>query len=659
MNLRATGSELKTILKDMPVGIVVFRGPNFITEMASNTYLQLVDRKEEDFVGKSLFESIPEVKDRVEPLLNSVYTTAVPYHGHEFPITLNRYGKSELAYFNFVYAPVFGTDGKVSGIVVVANEVTESVIARQRLEENEAKFKNLVMQSHIPMAIFLGEEWVIDTANKKLFETIWRRKEADVMGKKLLDAFPELRGQKFPALLTRVYEEGISHAEEEAIVDVEGDDGMRTFYVDFKYEPLFDTNQNVFGIMVTVNDVTDRVIARKKLEDAERRLQLALDSANLGTYEVELATDKLKVSDRFLEIFGFEERVSRDVIASRIHPDDLAVRAEAHKQSLITGHLSYEMRVIVPNRKITWLRAVGTVIRDNKGNPVTLIGVIQDITEQKIFAEELERQVQQRTEQLLAANEEIAAAGEELAATNEELTEANNRLVSANFELEQFNYAASHDLQEPVRKIQTFASFLLTEGESAQKDKITDFLKRIYTSADRMKNLIDDLLLYARESRNEKQFVSTNLKEVAESVVSDLDLVIEQKEAQVEVGDLPTLLAIPGQAHQLFRNLLSNSLKFAREGVKPVIKINAVREGNFTHITFEDNGIGFQQEFADYIFKLFKRLHSKSAYDGTGIGLSLCKKIVQNHGGNIYAQSTPGSGTTMHVLLPFRHTEED
>ena len=173
-----------------------------------------------------------------------------------------------------------------------------------------------------------------------------------------------------------------------------------------------------------------------------------------------------------------------------------------------------------------------------------------------------------------------------------------------------------------------------------------------------MKNLIDDLLLYARDSRTEKQFVPTNLKDALEAVISDLDLIIEQKGATIDIGSLPTIKAVPGQMHQLFRNLLSNSLKFTRDGVKPVIKIRAVREGDLAHLTFEDNGIGFQQEFADYIFKLFKRLHSKSKYDGTGIGLSLCKKIVQNHGGDIYAESIPESGTTMHVVLPL-HTSED
>lgn len=650
MQSKSAGDQLKSLLHDAPIGIAVFRGKNSVCEMANAFYLEIVDREEKDFVGKPLFESLPEVRVAVEPLVESVLG-GTPYHGHEFPVILNRYGRSEVAYFNFIYQPVHDDQGKINGFMAVATEVTSHVVARQKLSESETKFRDLFAQSNIAMTIILGEDFVVDIANKKMSDNIWRRKAEEVVGKKILDVFPELKDQKFPALLQKVYTEGITHSESEALAFVEGNDGMKRFYLDYSYEPLFDNHQNVFGILITVTDVTERVEVRKRLEEAEGKMKLAIDSADLGTYEIDLTTDDVKVSKRFLDIFGFDEPVSRSILASRIEPSDLEIRANAHKEALRTGHLFYEIRIHPREIQTTWIRAEGTVLRDKNGNATTLIGVIKDITDEKNFAEELERQVQYRTEELQAANEEIAA-------TNEELSETNNQLVTANFELEQFNYAASHDLQEPVRKIQTLASYLLTEGDTASKEKTTDFLKRIYTSADRMKNLIDDLLLYARESSTEKQFVSTNLNTVLEGVRSDLDMVIEQKQAKVDIGPLPTLNAIPGQMHQLFRNLLSNSLKFVREGVTPEIKVRATREKDHAHITFEDNGIGFQQEFADYVFKLFKRLHSKSEYHGTGIGLSLCKKIVQNHGGDIHAESIPGEGTAMHIILPLYSSEE-
>jgi PAS domain S-box-containing protein len=434
-------------------------------------------------------------------------------------------------------------------------------------------------------------------------------------------------------------------------VFIDGTDGMRRFYVDFSYVPLFDADKKVFGIIVTASDVTERVEYRKRIEEAEEKSRLAIESAELGTYEIDMVTDEVKNSQRFLEILGFDRPASHVEIIARVHPDDLATRNQAQVEALRTGRLHYEIRLVLPQKGVTWIRAEGTVLHDKDGKPTTLIGVVKDITEQKIFSEELERQVQLRTEQLQTANEEIAA-------TNEELAESNDKLINANFELEQFNYAASHDLQEPVRKIQTYSSYLLTEGIKGDREKNIEFMKKIMSAADRMKNIIDDLLLYARHSRSEKQLAATDLNEVLEAVRSDLDLMIEQKNAKLNVGKLPTIQSVPGQMHQLFRNLLSNSLKFTKPGTAPVIDVQVKdQDKNNVHIIFEDNGIGFSQEFADYVFKLFKRLHSKSEYDGTGIGLSLCKKIVENHGGDIYAESHPGKGTTMHIILPLRLVE--
>lgn len=639
-------AELRSLVRDVPVGITVLRGPNLVVEMANTMYLQLVDRKEKEFVGRPLYDTLPEVKAAIEPLIDMVFNKGVPYYGHEFPAPLNRHGKVELGYFNFVYQPAYDTHGKVNGIIVVANEVTTTVLAKQKIAESEKKFREIVMQSPIAMTIFLGEDFVIDIANKKLLDTLWRTTEDKVVGKKLLEAFPELNDQKFPELLRKVYREGVTYSEQDAEVMIDGHDGIRRFYVDFVYEPLFDALNKVFGIIVTVTDVTERYEYRMRLEEAEEKSRLAIDSADLGTYEIDLATDAVVTSQRFLKIFGFDRPVPRDLIASRIHKDDLEIRASAHREALKTGKLHYEVRVFPTEKKITWIRAEGAVLRDKLGKPVTLIGVVKDITDEKTFSEHLEHEVQLRTEELLAANEEIAA-------TNEDLAESNNMLIDANFELEQFNYAASHDLQEPVRKIQTFASYLLTEGINGEREKNIEYLKKIVSASERMKNIIDDLLVYARHSRTEKQFIPTDLNEVMEAVRSDLDLMIEQKNATLEVGKLPTIPGVPGQLHQLFRNLLSNSLKFAKADVPPVIKVKATGEDSRRiHITFEDNGIGFPQEFADYIFKLFKRLHSRSEYDGTGIGLSLCKKIVENHGGHISVVSQPGVGTTMHITLP-------
>jgi PAS domain S-box-containing protein len=278
---KASDSEkrFRNIVKQAPLGITIFRGVDFIVEMANETYLQLVDRTEPEFVGRSLFESLPEVKPAVEPLLKEVFKTGVPYYGFEFPVILNRYGKESVTYFNFVYHPIKEEDGVISGVIVVASEVTAAVKAKHTLAESEKQFRTLVMHSPIPMAIFRGKDYVIEMANDIMFEKIWRKKTGDILGKPVLDVFPELKNQKYPELLRQVYATGKPYRENESVALVEGDDGIKKFYLDFEYAPLFEPGSNVSGIIVTVNDVTEKVLARKMLEEGERRFRNIADSA--------------------------------------------------------------------------------------------------------------------------------------------------------------------------------------------------------------------------------------------------------------------------------------------------------------------------------------------------------------------------------------------
>jgi len=177
-----------------PLGIAIFRGPTFITEMANENYLQLVDKTKEEFINKPLFEALPEVKSLVLPLFNEVIKSKEAFYAPDLLATLNRHGKIEEAYFNLVYHPLKEENGEISGIMVVANEVTETVIAKQMLEESEKHFRMMVMQSPIPMTILRGEDFIIESANTAMFENVWRKKEEDVLGRSILEVFPELKG---------------------------------------------------------------------------------------------------------------------------------------------------------------------------------------------------------------------------------------------------------------------------------------------------------------------------------------------------------------------------------------------------------------------------------------------------------------------------------
>ena len=230
------------------------------------------------------------------------------------------------------------------------------------------------------------------------------------------------------------------------------------------------------------------------------------------------------------------------------------------------------------------------------------------------------------------------------------------RLERSNRELEDFAYVASHDLQEPLRKIQTFGERLKTTSAAALSDEGRDYIDRMQKAATRMRVLIDDLLAFSRLSSKSKPFAPVNLGAVARDVVEDLKAYLEKTSGHITVGELPELQADAAQMHQLLRNLLSNGLKFRREGVPPVLSVQASVDPRTQtcELRVEDNGIGFEEKYADRIFSVFQRLHGRGQYEGSGIGLAICRKIVERHEGRITARSTPGVGSTFLVTLPLK-----
>jgi len=240
-----------------------------------------------------------------------------------------------------------------------------------------------------------------------------------------------------------------------------------------------------------------------------------------------------------------------------------------------------------------------------------------------------------------------------------ELKKTQIRLEQSNRELESFAYVASHDLQEPLRKIQTFAERLRTTSAAALGPEGLDYLERMCNASTRMRRLIEDLLSFAQVSSKAQPFIRVDLNEVARGVLGDIEATIEKAGAIVTIGELPVLDAEPMQMRQLLQNLLSNALKFRRDGVAPSVSLRCKVEpgARQCELRVEDNGIGFEEKYSDRIFNVFQRLHGRSQYEGTGIGLAICRKIAERHGGSIQARSSPGQGSTFIVTLPLKQTQ--
>jgi signal transduction histidine kinase len=258
---------------------------------------------------------------------------------------------------------------------------------------------------------------------------------------------------------------------------------------------------------------------------------------------------------------------------------------------------------------------------------------------------------------VLRSADEIADVNDRLEDANEALERRARELARSNSELEQFASIASHDLKEPLRKVQTFTEQLARSESDRLSEQGRDYLERTTAAGERMQNLIDDLLRFSRVATQGRPFEEVDLAATADQAVSDLEAVIQESLGSVEVGEMPTVMADPVQMRQLIQNLISNALKFRREGVPPRVRIAGSVDGRLAQFQVSDNGIGFDPRYATRIFKVFERLHGRGTYGGTGIGLALCRKIVDRHGGTITAESTPGEGSTFTVTLPVKQAD--
>jgi signal transduction histidine kinase/CHASE3 domain sensor protein len=356
-----------------------------------------------------------------------------------------------------------------------------------------------------------------------------------------------------------------------------------------------------------------------------------------GTWYLDMTTQKLHYSDNLYRILGCEPQsfeANLENFVAFVHPDDQAYLRKAFLE-ITTEKLSKSrfFRIVRKDGALRYFKSIGKTLMNLEGK-IVLIGLTSDITDEHLS---------------------------QLALQQEKKT-----LQQSNQELTSFNHIASHDLQEPLRKIQTFISLIKEKDETQLSPTSQVYFDKVQTAAARMRQLIDDLLIFAKASKSEAAFKRTNLNILLEYAKQELAHQLTERHGVIQADHLPTLSVIPFQIQQLLTNLLSNSLRYAKKNVAaeiqiraqivkshdvPMLKLNGTT-AEYHKISITDNGIGFEQQHATVIFDLFHRLHSPNKYQGTGIGLAICKKIIENHAGYILAQSEPNVGTTISFFLP-------
>lgn len=545
--------------------------------------------------------------------------------------------------------------GKLAYITGTVHDTTAEVEKELALAASEAKFRSLVEEAPVATCLFVGREMRIEVANQIMLG-YWG-KDRSVIGKLFREGVPEMVGQPFLDILGEVFNTGITYTNNAARADIVVDGVLGTYYFDFTYKPLLNTAGEVYAIMDMAVDVTEEVLARQKAEEAEASLRGAIELAKLGTWELDLTTSELKYSERLREWFGFDanEVITVEKAVSVMTNEDRERIIKALREAESSGTYDMEYRIYANKERI--LHAHGKTFYNEKNEAYKIIGTAQDVTTQRTLQLSLEQEVQLRTEELLSLNEELGTA-------NEELNDTNKQLLHSNEELAQYAYVASHDLQEPLRKIRLFSGML--ENQESLPAENRPMVGKIAQSAERMSLLIRDLLDFSRLLKSDAHMQQVDLSAMLNAVISDFELTIEEKKATIRIGRLPVIEAVGLQMNQLFYNLLSNALKFVRPDISPEIVIDAqvmdhkevgqyisspFLNSNYYHITFSDNGIGFDPKYAEQIFEVFKRLHGRHAYPGSGIGLALCKRIVTNHNGYIYVQSEINRGTTFHIIM--------
>lgn len=772
-------AQLSAVIEHAPIGIVIAEAPSGRITTGNRRVEEifrhpvLPSETVDDYGEWTAFHPDGRRVQGPEFPLGRVFTTGKPAGPDEY---LYQRGDGTRAWVQLTGAPIRDGQGRLTGGLVVIEDIDARKRAEQErerlireLEVERGRLRELIQQAPAMIAVLRGPDFIFELANPPYLASVGR---TDLVGKRVREAFPELEGQGYFEMLDAVYRSGEASigTESLAFLDRHGTGTLEPAYFNLVFQPLRDAEGEVDGILIHAVDVSEQVEARHTVERLEERLRLALEAADIGAYDWDLASGSLNWDRRTRRIFGVsdEEEVSYATFERIVHPDDAAIAHSAVEQALSPtspGEFAMEYRILWPDASIHWVRAVGRIYFEGEGaerHPVRFLGIVQDISERRAAEAERERLIaaleteRARLQQVFTEAPAVMAlysgpeqvitlvnptwervvgkpdalgrsfrevfpefegtglfekvedvyrtgtpfvdpevnvplerwgsgvledtywhlvwrplAGEgrqgrdilvhavevtaqvlarrEVEAKAEELARIAQKLEISNRDLDQFAYAASHDLRAPLRGIANLATWIEEDlGERATADT-RQHLELLRSRVRRMEGLIEGILQYSRAGRVRDKVEEV---EVAPLVREAVELIAPPEGVQVKIAEtMPRLRSERAPLQQVFMNLIGNAIKY-NKSAHPEVRIEARDDGAHLHFSVADNGPGIAEEYHERIFGIFQTLEARDKVEGTGIGLSLVKRLVESRGGRVWVDSREGSGSTFHFTWP-------
>lgn len=673
-------NELARVFEQAPLAIAVYRGPNYVIELANPTVCGLWGRTPEQIVGKGLFEALPEVAGMgYEQLLDGVMATGVPYVAHEMPAVHDRNGHRETVYWDFVYAPMREADGRITGAMVVANEVTAQVLARQQMQQlnDELEMRVTARSAEVRAALDEAEQQREHARTQQallgqilgqvpaaiatltgpghhysFFNASYQALAAGrtVLGLTVAEIFPEVVEQGFISLLDQVYHTGQPFIGTETIVMLrdKATGVAEQRYVDFIYQPLVDGQQRTMGILAFVLDVTDRMRASKQAETLQAAMMGVLKrqgQARQDLYQIFEQTPAaivlLREPDHRIDYFNpaFEELFP---------PEEWAGPLQGHTIGEVYPRV--RMAGLVALLDVVFRTGESQVVIEmpldqlQPGSPRYVTFAYQAYREQ-VGIVGVAAFVYDVTDQVLARQQVLAL--------NEELRATNSRLSRTNSDLDTFVYTASHDLKAPIANIEGLLNALRHDlpADVLQGQLVPHLLDLMQGSVARFQQTIGHLTNISQLQQPEAP-ETMDLDALIRDVRLDLAPLIEAAAATltVQIVDCETVRVAPKTLRSVVYNLLSNAVKYRAPGRPAEVQLRAHCTPQTTVLEVQDNGLGLSETQQGQLFGMFRRLHTH--VEGSGVGLFMVKRLIENAGGTIAVRSQPDAGTTFTVTLP-------